>query len=189
MLPILLLNTANIALVAGSVVWGLKMTKPKSSLFRYFTTLSNVFCAFASLAVLVCSAFGALPFWALLLKYAGTAAVSVTMLTVVLFLGPVSHDWKELLSGAQLLLHLVCPLLAIVSFLAFEKTAMPAWVIPIGVAPVLLYGAFYMKKVVYSPEERRWQDFYGFNRGGKWPLSFGLMLLGAAVVALLLWLI
>lgn len=186
MVPSLILNILIVLFVVGSIARDLRKANPKRALFRYFTTLSNVLCAIAALIAAILLPFGKLPFWALLLKYTGTAAVTVTMLTVLFFLLPISHDWKGLLSGAELFLHLICPLLAIVSFLVFEKTAMPAWVIAVGAAPVLLYGLLYLYKVIFAPAARRWEDFYGFNRNGKWALSFGLMLLGGVLVAFLL---
>ena len=191
MIPSLILNGLNVVLVAACVAWGVKKTDPWPRVFRYFTTLSNVLCAIVSLIAFVCALCGGLPlpFWALLLKYVGTAAVTVTMLTVFLFLGPTSHDWKGLLTGTPFFLHLLCPVLALVSFLVFEKTAMPAWTIAIGSLPVPVYGALYMRKVIFAPEERRWEDFYGFNRGGKWPISVGLMTLAGALIALALWVI
>ncbi|MBR0507433.1 MAG: hypothetical protein IJJ86_02375 [Clostridia bacterium] len=189
MIPSLILNAAIVLIVLGCIVWALFKVSPKRRLFYYFTTLSNVLCAIAALAVLIAQLCGGLPFWALLLKYAGTAAVTVTMLTVLLFLGPVSKDWKGLLSRAELFLHLICPLLALVSFLFFEKTAMPAWTIAVGTAPVVLYAILYWYKVIRAPEPRRWEDFYGFNRNGKWPVSVGAMILAAALIAFLLWIV
>ena len=187
MIPSLILNVLNFVLVAGCIAWGVKKTDPWTRLFRYFTTLSNVLCAIASLIVVICELCGSLPFWALLLKYVGTAAVTVTMLTVFLFLGPTSHDWKGLLTGTPFFLHLLCPVLAIVSFLVFEKTAMPAWTIAIASLPVPVYGALYMYRVIYAPEEKRWEDFYGFNRDGKWAVSVVLMTVAGALIALALW--
>ena len=46
-----------------------------------------------------------------------------------------------------------------------------------------LYGLLYLNKVVSRKE---WDDFYGFNRDGKWPLSFAAMLIGTALLCLLL---
>ena len=189
MLPILLLNAANALIVTGCVIRGWMISDPKYNVFRYFTTLSNMLCAAASVVLVVFAAIGRIPEWAVLLKYVGTVAVTVTMLTVFLLLGPVSHDWKGLLTGLELFLHLICPVLALVSYIVFEKTDMPAWIIALGTAPVLLYGALYLKKVIYSQEGREWKDFYGFNANGRWPLSFALMLLGAAAVSFLLWLV
>ncbi len=142
--------------------------------------------------MLLCYAAGCapLPLWALAFKYAGTCAVTVTMLTVLCFLCPVSGNWKELLlESVDMMLHLVIPLLALVSFIFFEKTAMPAWMIALGVLPVVLYGILYCRKVVFAPEDKRWDDFYGFNRKGKWLLSCFLMLAASALIAFVLWVV
>lgn len=187
MLPSIIMNAAIIALLVLCLILYIDKAKPYSRLFRYFTTLSNMLCAVSALFVLLFSG-GPLPLWVVLLKYAGTAAVSVTLLTVFLFLGPVSHQWKDLLEGPELALHLICPLLAIISFVFFEKTDLPAWTIAIGIAPVLVYGIIYGIMVVGVREERRWRDFYGFNRNGRWKISFLLMMLGASVIATALWL-
>ena len=93
----------------------------------------------------------------------GTAAVTVTMLTVFLFLGP-NLGYKKLLTGRDLYMHLVTPLLAILSFLCCEKR--------------------YLYKVLCAPEGKRWEDFYGFNKGGKWPVSLAVMLTGNLAVCM-----
>ena len=188
MLPSIILNALIVVSVAACIVWGLRHAEPPMRLFRYFTTLSNVLLAFSSIAVLIMSS-GPLPLWTVIFKYTGTAAVTVTMLTVLFFLGPVSHEWRSLLGGAELFLHLICPLLALVSFIGFENAPMPAWVIAIGTLPVILYGTLYCYKVVFCPEERRWEDFYGFDHNGKWLPSCLIMVLGAALIALALWVI
>ncbi len=187
MLPSVILNAADILLVLGCLVWGLKKSDTPGRFFRYFTTLSNLLCALSAAVVTACLLCGDLPAWALILKYVGTCAVTVTMLTVLLFLWPISGDWKLVLWGGELILHLICPLLALVSFIFFEKLPMPAWVVALGASPVLLYGALYCRKVVFAPEGRRWEDFYCFNVRGRWWLSGIIMFTGAALVALALW--
>ncbi len=149
--------------------------------FRFFTTLSNVLCAISALCICLFRD----AYWAFLLKYVGTVAVTVTMLTVIFFLGP-SYGYKKLFSGTDLFLHLVSPVLAIVSFCVFERQSMPLMTAMLGILPVFLYGILYLYHVIYASEEKRWEDFYGFNRGGKWPLAFALMLLGAAVICLVM---
>jgi len=188
MLPSVIINLAIVLINIVCVIFALTVMKPKL-LFRYFTTLSNVLCALSSLVTAIFALRGALPLWVVLFKYVGTAAVSVTLLTVFLFLGPVSGQWKKLLSGADLFFHLICPLLAIVSFCFFEKTKFAFGWAALAVAPVVLYGALYLYKVIYAPSEKQWEDFYGFNRGGKWPLSVALMFLLGCAVAVLLWLV
>ena len=182
----ILLNLIN----AGSVVivLGIALRKnPSGALFRYFTVLSNILCAISSLLVAVFRITGMLPEAILLLKFAGTAAVTVTMMTVLLFLGPVVYDYKSLLSGGDLWLHLICPLLAIVTYLAWDKPDVPFWTVLFGVLPVLLYGILYLYRVVLVPEEKRWEDFYGFNKDGKWPLAFAAMIAAASAISIVLW--
>ena len=153
--------------------------------FRYFTVLSNLFCALTALILLLCELFGTMPAWAVVLKYMGTAAVAVTICTVFFYLLPATRDFGVMLGHwPELVMHLITPVLAIFSFLCFEKGDMTAWAIPLGVLPVLLYGWLYLDRVVVA---RAWPDFYGFNKNEKWKLSFSLMAAGTVVIAVLLW--
>ena len=144
---------------------------------KYFTFLSNVFCAVASLLVIIFPDVYAV----FLVKYAGTVAVTVTMVTVLVFLGPVL-GYKRVLQKQDFWLHIVNPVLAIVSFGVFERQALSVPAAFLGLLPVVLYGILYGYKVMLAPEEKRWEDFYGFNKGGKWYISVCLMLLGTAAV-------
>ena len=154
---------------------------------RYFTVLSNLFCAFAALALSLALLAGGVPRWVWLWKYIGTAAVTVTLLTVLFFLGP-ALGYKQLLSGRDLYLHLIVPLLAIFSFCFLERLYPLSFPLALtGLIPVILYGTLYLYKVVLCPEEKRWEDFYGYNKGGKWPRSFAAMVIGGALVCAALW--
>ncbi len=149
---------------------------------RYYTLLSNLLCAFASLAFALALLRGGVPRGIWLWKYVGTAAVTVTLLTVLVFLGP-SVGYKALLSGRDLYLHLIGPLLAIVSFCFLERLYPLSFPLSLtGLVPVILYGTFYLYKVVLCPEEKRWEDFYGYNKSGKWPVSFAAMMVGGFLV-------
>ena len=160
--------------------------------FRFFTCQSNAFCAAASLLTAAAALSGELPEWVRMLKYAGTAAVTVTMLTVFLFLAPsVGKDWmKVLLTGSvsDLFMHLLTPLAALFSFCfcAPEKRGMSFAQTLIGMLPVLLYGILYLYRILYAPPEKRWEDFYGFNRKGKWQISFAAMAAGTFLVCMAL---
>lgn len=148
---------------------------------RFFTVQSNLLCAVAGLCR--CMATGAA--WSWWLKYLGTAALAVTMLTVLCFLGP-AMGYRPLLTGRDFFYHLLNPLLALSSFLLWERRGLSLPLALTGVAPVAVYGAVYIKKVLFSPENRRWEDFYGFNRHGRWKLSLVLMLGAAALLCLVL---
>ncbi len=175
-----------IAVLAVAAVAAHCKKAPLKVVLRFFTALSNLLCALACLAVAVCRLFGTAPAAVLIVKFVGTAAVSVTFLTVMCFLGPVVYDYKRMLSGPDLWLHLICPVLAIVSLLLWDRPDGGFWLVPLGALPVALYGALYLDRVVIA---KRWEDFYGFNRGGKWYLSTVAMLLAALVVSLVLWIV
>ena len=183
----LICNAGIVILVGIACIMAFRKAEQKRIVFRFFTALSNLFCAAASLVMVICILAGNVPRGIILWKYVGTCAVTVTFLTVMLFLGPVSKDYKGLLSGHDFFLHLVCPLLAIISYCFFEKTAVGFYTVIYGVIPVVLYAALYLYKVVLAPAEKRWDDFYGFNRNGKWQISVIAMICGAFVISVILW--
>lgn len=149
---------------------------------RFFTVQSNLFCAVS--ALLMCLFPGSR--WAWIMKYMGTAAVTVTMLTVFLFLAPSigKGGLRQLLKGSDLYMHLITPLMALISFCLFEKRGMDFAMALAGMLPVVLYGPWYLYKIRYAPKEKRWEDFYGFNKGGRWPAAFGMMMAGTFLICL-----
>ena len=149
---------------------------------RYFTIQSNLLCALGSMALLADPA----GFAAWGLKYVGTAAVTVTMLTVLLFLAPVSGEFRRWFTGRDLFMHLLTPLLALASFCGFERRGLGLPMALTGLLPVALYGVHYAWRILLAPPERSWEDFYGFNRGGHWKTAMGSMLLGTLLVCLAL---
>ena len=155
---------------------------------RFFTCQSNLLCAASCFLMAVSGMAGEVPEWIWLLKYAGTAAVTVTMLTVFLFLAPsVGKGWvKVLLTGkpSDLFMHLITPVTALVSFLVFERRGMGFGQALWGMLPVILYGILYIYKTQFAVPEKRWEDFYGFNRGGKWPASMACMLAGTFLICM-----
>ena len=152
--------------------------------FRYFTTQSNVLCAVSALAMCLFPDKD----WAYYLKVMGTAAVTVTMLTVLIFLSRL-YGYKALLTGSDLFMHLITPLLTIISLCVFERRGISFLASFIGVIPVALYAPLYLYNVIYAPEEKRWEDFYGFNRDGKWPVAYALMVAGTAVICVVFYMV
>ena len=154
--------------------------------FGFFTIQSNVLCGIAALLMVFCQLRGHISRFVWMLKYLGTASVAVTMVTVFVFLGPTMGGVKGLLIGKNLYLHLIGPLLGIVSFCFLEKGHMSVKTALTGVIPVILYGLLYLSRVVFVPESMRWPDFYGFNRGGMWPVSYAAMVVGTSALCLIL---
>ena len=155
--------------------WDLQ--KGKKSL-RFFTILSNLFCAISALLLVFSSSY-----WAWLLKYIGTVAVTVTLLTVMFFLGP-NMGFKQMFSGKDLYLHLCGPLMAIVSFCFLERRYYLSFPLSLlGILPVIIYGFVYLFEVVIL---KNWEDFYGYNKDGKWKLSMVAMFAGGFAVCMLI---
>lgn len=166
------------------------MTVGGSYCFMFFTVDSNILAAVAALVLLIAELpvlagkRDAPPVWAAALKFTGTAAVGVTFFTVMLFLGPMA-GYGNLLAGANLFMHLITPLLAMISLCLLEpQPPLRLRCALLGLLPTFLYACVYMYMVVIV---RRWFDFYGFNMGGLWSVTFVLMHAAAFLLCLALW--
>lgn len=159
--------------------------------FKYFTNDSNILMALTSIGIIVCDILMLLKEredidqLALLLKQVGTVAATVTFLTVMFFLGP-TQGYGIMLAGKNLYLHLICPVLAILSYVFTEYTQNKKenmFVYSVyGIIPTFLYGIVYLIMVVVV--EDGWEDFYGFNQGGLWYVSVFVMLAATYVISL-----
>ncbi|MBR1531454.1 MAG: hypothetical protein IJ643_05290 [Eubacterium sp.] len=194
----LIFNAVNIILVAVSVIGFFvstgsgNMQVAGAKCFMFFTIDSNILAALASVCMCVLSLKqiknekAEIPKWLSLFKYVGTTAVTVTLLTVIIFLGP-TMGYALMFAGSSLFLHLINPLLCIISYTCFEKSeALPARYSLLGVLPTAVYGAVYVAMVVFS---KKWPDFYGFNTGGFWYVSLPVMLAATYLFGICLWII
>ncbi len=163
---------------------------------RYFTTLSNQLSAIASIVYLICVFTGRtmdgtqLPTGVGILLHVSTVAVMVTFLTVMFFLGPM-YGFKPMLAGTELYMHLFGPLFAFFANVFFVRSAdLPMAAMWLGALPVVLYGIVYLRMVVFLGKEKGgWEDFYGFNQGGRWPLSVSVMYAGSLILSFAIWMI
>lgn len=156
--------------------------------FRFFTCQSNMLCAVSCLLTASFALAGEVPEWLWLLKYTGTAAVTVTMLTVFFFLAPsIGKGWADkLLTGkaSDLFMHLLTPVAALLSFCLFERRGMTFSQALWGMVPVLLYGILYLYKIKAAPQDKRWEDFYGFCRNGRLAVPLAGMLTGTFLICM-----
>ena len=146
------------------------------NVFRYFTVDSNILAALTCLLLIPYNIRSlrrgkdSIPKWALTLKMIGTVAVTLTFAVVMLYFIPLVGFGGGLLSGANLPLHLLCPLLAMISFCFFERGLFVTKTrLLLGVVPSVIYGTVYLIQVIFL---RNWEDFYYFNVGGFWYLTF-----------------
>lgn len=191
-----LFNAANVILVVISVVGFFvstgsgNMQVAGAKCFMFFTIDSNILAALASVCMCALSIKSIknekteIPKWLSLFKFVGTTAVTVTFLTVIFFLGP-TMGYALMFAGSSLFLHLINPLLCIISYCCFESSeALPAKYSLLGILPTAIYGAVYVIMVVFT---QKWPDFYGFNTGGLWFVSLPVMLAATYLFAICLW--
>lgn len=156
--------------------------------FRYFTIDSNLLVSVAGICMVIAeiaalTGGAPIPEWVYTLKFAGTSAVTVTLLTVLFFLGP-TQGYRKAFAGDNLYMHLIGPLIAILSFCFLERGApLPTSSLIFAVLPTVVYGAVYLTMVLIT---RKWEDFYGFNTGGRWYVSMPIMYLSGFGISLLL---
>ena len=156
--------------------------------FRYFTIDSNLLVSAAGICMMIAEiaalAGGApIPEWVYTLKFAGTSAVTVTLLTVLLFLG-LTQGYRKVFANDNLYMHLIGPLIAILSFCFLERGApIPTSGLIFAVLPTVVYGAVYLTMVLIT---QKWEDFYGFNTGGRWYVSMLIVFTSGFGISLLL---
>ena len=148
--------------------------------FCFFTTDSNLLVALTSLLMLMYN-FRNIepPAWIMKLRLMGVAAVSLTIVTVLVFL-----TWFDycrggaklalaLYQGNCFVMHIITPLLAIVSFTVLERRPRLAKVDALwGMLPMAIYAVVYLCLVVAGV----WEDWYGFTFGGRYWLTAVLLI-------------
>lgn len=157
---------------------------------KYFTVLSNLLEAAASLLFAVSLLRNAASRWTLLLKYVAAAAVGLTFIVVMVFLGPL-YGYPAMFVGGNLWLHLLVPVLAMTEFcLSFRDLKPTGRESLLCVLSPLIYGLFYLGNILINGrgEWPNTNDWYGFVM---WGLPVGLLiflviLLATWVIALLL---
>jgi hypothetical protein len=158
--------------------------------FRYFTVDSNVFAGIVSLAYIIwkLSPSGRgheqLPKPLYVLKLAATTGVMLTMMVTVFFLAPRSKTtYFAYFMNANFFMHLITPLLCIISFVFFEPAQSgraPFALSFTGVIPMVLYAFFYIPNILLHLEDgktSRTYDWYGFLDGGLNTIYFVIPLL------------
>ncbi|MBQ5490497.1 MAG: hypothetical protein IIT68_00355 [Treponema sp.] len=164
--------------------------------FKYFTVDSNVFAGLVSLLIvlrILCKKETKSPLWLSVLKLAATTAVTLTMMVTVFFLAPTSSGgYFSLFLNSNLFMHLIIPLLCIVSFVFFEPCNIPFKLTVTAAVPMLLYAVYYGGNILLHLENGQTSskyDWYGFLGGGM--QTFPVVIIGIALLtwgfALALW--
>lgn len=152
--------------IAGGMVYYAGIGRPVGELFRWFTTNSNLLTALSAFFLIPFAVEGirkkhySQPKWVAMFHYCGMVC---TTLTMVFSLGIMSWvDPEAAFGGYNLYLHILCPIMVIVSFFLVEsgfrftlKNALFAAI------PALLYEAIYFcEVVVIGKANGGWEDMY-----------------------------
>lgn len=115
----------NVLLVVLEIIALIQYWKGTGSLnFIYYTIDSNIFVLIAAVLYLITRK--NVPKVVQLAKYSSALSVLITLLIVVFVLYPMSNfDFEFLfLKDSAFLMHVVCPVMATISFLFFEKISL-----------------------------------------------------------------
>lgn len=146
---------------------------------KFFTVLSNLFEGIATIYWLVKPGEKAER-----IKYIATAAVSVTFITVMAFLGPL-YGYPMMFTGANLFFHLLIPLAAIAECIWLAHVKFTRRDNLLTTIPALVYGTVYLFNNIINGigEWPNTNDWYGFLN---WGYPIGIAIFG--VVVLISWL-
>lgn len=145
--------------------------------FKFFTVDSNVFAGLVSLAYVIYkfTASGKksekLPKVFYILKLAAATGVTLTMMVTVFYLAPTSNgNFLGYFKNSNFFMHLITPLLCIISFIFFEAAEPQKFVMSIpGIIPMMLYSFFYTPNVLLHLENGKvvkTYDWYNFLAAG-----------------------
>lgn len=162
--------------------------------FKYFTIDSNVLLLLSSALIIPFEIRKiwkneAIPKSVQVIKYIATSATTLTFLTVICFLAPVGVSngisFLYYFSNSNLFLHLLCPILGIISYCFLEcEIDTKRRVIFLAIIPMVVYGVIYALMVLVF---KKWSDFYGFNQNDKYWISIILMLIAMLLIALIIY--
>ena len=108
-----------------------------------------------------------------ILKLMATTAVGLTFFVVFVYLGPISKGGiLSMLRNSNFFLHLIVPVLSIITFIFFEKNdKLKFRYVFCGLIPTLFYGVFYIINILIHMENYKVSpiyDWYWFVQNGVW---------------------
>lgn len=152
--------------IAGGIALYARDGLPTSELFHWLTPNANFLTGFSACLIIPFAVEGirkkhfSYPHWVAMLHYSGLVCTTLTMVFSLTFM--IWVDPEAAVGGYNLYLHIVCPIMVIVSFFLVEsgvrfslKDAV------IAMIPSVLYMAVYTYEVVIVGEENGgWVDMY-----------------------------
>lgn len=142
-------------------------------MFKFYTVDSNILIGIVSLIMIIYeikvlkNKISDIPKVIYLLKFVGTSAITLTMLVTLFFLVP-QYGMYAMYSNSNLFLHFIVPVLAILSYVLFEKHDNKYKYAPLGIIPMIIYSVYYISQILVHLNNGGLTikyDFYGFLQG------------------------
>ncbi|MBR5755966.1 MAG: hypothetical protein IKX96_00250 [Firmicutes bacterium] len=161
-----------------------------SSVFMYFTTLSNMLTTLASSFIFPYAVNGirkkrfVMPKWLYMVHYSGAICTTLVFIFAMVFILPYNRQFA--IGGSNFYLHVICPIEVLISFELIEATYKYSKKdIMICLVPFLIYSIVYIVMVVFVGEANGgWPDIYMVCTFVPVYVSFPAMWVLAAAVAL-----
>lgn len=175
-LCLLLALLLNLAIVLLEIMI-LRKVVEKKNILKFYTFLSNfialvVGIVFIGVGLVALCSNDTIPIWTKGLRFSATHSLASTLLVFAAVLMPLYRkgamaNEAELFRGisgkyANLILHYICPVLSIVSFLLFERNPVledSQWTL-YAALPSILYWALYLLLTI----THCWREPYGFTQ-------------------------
>lgn len=139
---------------------------------KFYTVLSNIFCGIVALIYVFMILAGKDTSKLDVFKLAAVCGVAITFSVVAFFFGPL-YGYLRFYKNANLVFHLLEPLMAMAEFIIIRHKKMPFKYTVIAAVPTLIYGACYMLNILINGIGGAWpdtNDFYAFLSWG-WPVG------------------
>ena len=172
---VLLVTLASIFMFTGFTFMPSKtlLEASKIEMFKFFTVDSNILVGIVSLFLIIYEIkllkgkIGHIPKKIYILKFIATSAVTLTFLTTLLFLAP-QYGFYAMYNNNNLFFHLIVPILALISYIFFEKYDNKYKYAFLGIIPMFIYSIYYASMIIINLDKGGLTfkyDFYGFLQG------------------------
>jgi len=142
-------------------------------MFKFFTVDSNILTGISSLVLIIYEIkllnkkIKKIPNGVYVFKLMGTSSLCLTFITTAVFLTP-HYGFYAMYNNSNLLYHLIIPILAIISYIFYEKHNAKYRYALLGTIPMIIYSIYYTSMIIIhlnSGGLTYKYDFYGFLGG------------------------
>lgn len=168
----------------------------KTEMLKFYTVDSNLLMGIVSIILIIYEIrflegkIKEIPNYVYIIKMIGTAGILLTFVTTLFFLSPI-YGLYAMYNNANLIFHLIVPVLAFISYIVFEKYNNKYKYAFFGILPMFIYSIYYTSMILIHLNDGGLTykyDFYNFLQGNinNIYIVVPIMYIGAYILSLLL---